>query len=85
MLSPLPLLLAAATVGILHMSTPDHWATLIILARMSKWNRSRLIGVGAMTAGGHIALSVVLGFGIVGLGLLFSQQLTMYITEGIGS
>lgn len=45
-------MLAAALVGILYMSAPDHWATLIILGRVSRWDRSRLMGVGAMTAVG---------------------------------
>jgi nickel/cobalt exporter len=67
------------------MSAPDHWATLIILGRMSKWNRSKLVGVGAMTAGGHVALSILLGFAIVGLGLVFSQQISVYVTEGTGA
>jgi nickel/cobalt transporter (NicO) family protein len=80
-----PLLLAAAFVGILHMSAPDHWATLIILGRVSKWNRSRLMGVGAMTAVGHVALSILLGFVVVEVGRIFSQRVSLYITEGTGA
>ncbi|MDA4127831.1 MAG: hypothetical protein OK452_11625 [Thaumarchaeota archaeon] len=80
----MPLLLAAASVGILHMSAPDHWATLIILARVSKWNRTRLMGVGVMTAVGHVALSVLLGFAILEVGIVISQQASFYITEGTG-
>lgn len=84
MFSPLSLLLAAASVGILHMSAPDHWATLIILGRVSKWNRTRLMGVGVMTAVGHVALSVLLGFIIVEVGIAISQQASLYITKGTG-
>jgi nickel/cobalt exporter len=84
MLSPILLLFAAATVGILHMSAPDHWATLIILGRISRWDRPRLIGVSVMTATGHVTFSILLGFGIVGLGLFFSQLVSLYITEGTG-
>ncbi|MDA4125983.1 MAG: hypothetical protein OK452_02110 [Thaumarchaeota archaeon] len=80
----MPLLLAAASVGILHMSAPDHWATLIILGRVSKWNRTRLMGVGVMTAVGHVALSVLLGFIIVEVGIAVSRQASLYITEGTG-
>jgi nickel/cobalt exporter len=83
--SPLPLLLAAAFVGILHMSAPDHWVTLIILGRVSKWNRSQLMGVGVMTAVGHVVLSILLGFIVVEVGILFSQQLSTYITEATGA
>jgi len=73
MISPLALLLAAATVGILHMSAPDHWVTLCILGQNSRWSRSRLLSVSALTALGHIAISVALGFAVVGLGVVFSQ------------
>ena len=78
-------MLAAASVGVLHMSAPDHWATLIILGRVSKWNRSHLMGVGVMTAVGHVALSVLLGFVVVEVGIAFSQQASFYITEGTGA
>ncbi|HEV2137833.1 MAG TPA: hypothetical protein VGR53_03260 [Nitrososphaerales archaeon] len=84
MFSPVPLLLAAASVGILHMSAPDHWVTLIILGRVSKWKRTHLLGVGVMTAVGHVALSVLLGFAILEVGIAISQQASFYITEGTG-
>jgi nickel/cobalt exporter len=67
------------------MSAPDHWATLIMLGRISKWSRSRLMGVGVMTAVGHVALSLLLGFAIVEIGLTFSQRLSGYITEATGA
>jgi nickel/cobalt exporter len=85
MVSQVPLLIAAATVGILHMSAPDHWATLVILGRVSGWNRSRLMGVGIMTAAGHVGFSVLLGFGVVALGFAFSQQISLYVTEATGA
>ena len=84
MFSPVPLLLAAASVGILHMSAPDHWVTLIILGRVLKWNRIHLMGVGVMTAIGHVALSVLLGFAILEVEIAVSQQASFYITEGTG-
>lgn len=72
MISGFTLLAAAALVGALHMSAPDHWLTLCMIARASKWSRPRLIGFGLATATGHVLVSVVLGFAIVGAGLLFS-------------
>ena len=66
------------------MSAPDHWATLIVLGRVSRWNRTRLLGVGVMTALGHVALSVLLGFVVVEVGIVFSRQASVYITEGTG-
>jgi len=83
--SQIALLLAAASVGILHMSAPDHWATLIMLGRIAKWSRGRLLGVGVMTAVGHVALSLLFGITIVEIGLTFSQQVSGYITEATGA
>lgn len=40
--------------------------------------------MGVATASGHVLLSLLLGFGIVGLGLVFSRGLSAEITEGTG-
>ena len=85
MVQVLPLLAAAAIVGILHMSAPDHWVTLCILAQRSAWSRARLAWLGVVTAGGHVLLSVLLGFGIVFLGLIFSAELSYYVTALTGA
>ncbi|HEV2137929.1 MAG TPA: hypothetical protein VGR53_03740 [Nitrososphaerales archaeon] len=37
-----------------------------------------------MTAVGHVALSVLLGFAILEVGIVISQQASVYITEGTG-
>jgi nickel/cobalt transporter (NicO) family protein len=80
----LPLLAAAALVGILHMSAPDHWVTLCILGQRAAWSRGRLVGFGIATAGGHVLLSVVLGFAIVAVGLAFSQEMSNKVTLATG-
>ena len=80
----LPLLGAAALVGILHMSAPDHWVTLCILGQRAAWSRGRLLGFGLATAGGHVLLSVLLGFLVVAAGLVFSQGLSSAITAATG-
>lgn len=80
----LPLLGAAALVGVLHMSSPDHWVTLCILGQRAAWSRGRLLGVGLATAGGHVLLSVLLGFLIVTAGLIFSQGLSNDIVIATG-
>jgi hypothetical protein len=80
----LPLLTAAALVGILHMSAPDHWVTLVILGQNSRWTRSRLLGVSAITAVGHVGISLVLGFAIVVLGFLVSKTISNDVTEATG-
>ena len=37
-----------------------------------------------MAAAGHVALSILLGFAVVGLGFVFSQEISLYVTEGMG-
>lgn len=80
----LPLLAGAALVGVLHMSAPDHWVTLCVLGQRAAWSRGRLLGFGVATAGGHVLLSVLLGFLIVAVGLAFSQGLSNAITVATG-
>ena len=80
----LPLLIGAATVAILHMSAPDHWATLCFLSQSSGWNRRKLLGISFATATGHALLSAVLGFGIALAGILVSRLIASYISTAIG-
>ena len=76
--------IGAAVVGILHMSAPDHWLTLCVLARNKKWAPKKLFGVSFMTAIGHVALSVVMGLVVVVVGLVFSHLISYYLDTGIG-
>ena len=85
MVAVLPLLAAAALVGVLHMSAPDHWVTLCMLAQTSKWSTSRLMAVSLVTAFGHVVLSVALGLAVVLLGVVFTRTLSEYLTTAIGA
>jgi len=76
--------IGAALVGILHMSAPDHWLTLCVLARNKKWAPKKLFRVSFMTAIGHVALSVVMGLIVVVIGLVFSHLISYYLDTGIG-
>lgn len=84
-LDVLPLLIAAAVVGIIHMSAPDHWMTICILGRTSKWSKGKLFGVSLATGLGHVVLSIALGLGIVAVGLVFSRLISFYFSLGIGA
>lgn len=42
------------------------------------------MGVGAMTAAGHVALSLLLGFAVLYVGIAFSPQASLGVTEAIG-
>jgi hypothetical protein len=77
-------LIAAAAVGIIHMSAPDHWATLVVLRNGAKWTRRRLIGVSLVTSTGHVSFSVFLGLAIVEVAIFFSNFLSYYFTKAIG-
>ncbi len=66
------------------MSAPDHWVTLCVLGKNSKWSRARVFGVSLATAFGHIGLSVLLGLGVVLVGLEFSSLVSFYLNAGIG-
>lgn len=67
------------------MSAPDHWATLVILGRVAKWRRSKLLGVGVVTAAGHVGFSLALGLAIVGLGFAFSAQVSTDLVYAVGA
>ncbi len=84
MISTIALLFAAALVGMLHMSAPDHWATLAILGKSQKWSHSKLIKISTITGVGHVLFSVILGFVLVWFGLLFPKALFSYVTYAIG-
>ena len=77
-------IIGAAIVGMLHMSAPDHWLTLCVLARNKKWAPKKLFGVSLMTAIGHVGLSVVMGLVVVVIGLVFSHLISDYLDTGIG-
>ena len=76
--------IGAALVGILHMSAPDHWLTLCVLARNKQWAPKKLFGISFMTAIGHVGLSVVMGLVVVVIGLVFSHLISYYLDTGIG-
>jgi len=76
--------IAAAAVGIIHMSAPDHWATLVVLGNGAKWTRRRLIGVSLVASMGHVSFSVFLGLVIVEAAIFFSNFVSYYFTKAIG-
>ena len=84
MINLLAYVIGAAVVGILHMSAPDHWLTLCVLARNKQWAPKKLFGISFVTAIGHVALSVAMGLVVVVVGLVFSHMISYYLDTGIG-
>jgi nickel/cobalt exporter len=81
MIDATPLFVTAAVVGTIHMSAPDHWATLAVLGKTGRWTSHRLLGFSLLTGIGHVTLSIILGFVVVGVSSLFSSLYSNYLTE----
>lgn len=81
MINPASIFVTAAIVGIVHMSAPDHWATLGVLAKTGRWTSQRLVRLSLLTGVGHVTLSIVLGFVLVEVSSLFSSLYSSYFTE----
>lgn len=84
MINLLTYIIGAAIVGIIHMAAPDHWLTLCMLARNQKWTSKKIFRISLVTAVGHVALSIVMGLGVVAIGLYFSHLISSYVNIGIG-
>jgi len=81
MINPTSIFVTAAIVGIVHMSAPDHWATLGVLAKTGRWTSHKLVGLSILTGVGHVTLSIVLGFVLVEISSLLSSLYSSYFTE----
>ena len=77
-------MMGAAVVGIIHMSAPDHWMTLCLLAKNKRWTPKKLFRTSLVTAIGHVVLSIVIGLAVMAVGLLVSRSVSSYIDIGIG-
>lgn len=84
MIQPESAFIAGAIVGIIHMSAPDHWATLVVLGKGANWTRRKLIGVSLVSSTGHVSFSVFLGLAMVEVASLFSKFISHYFNEAIG-
>lgn len=84
MINLIPYVVGAGVVGILHMSAPDHWATLCLLAKNKQWVPKKLFGISLMTAIGHVSLSIVMGLAVVAVGLVVSHLISYYLDTVIG-
>src|SRR5262245_41648889 len=65
------LLAAAAGVGFGHAILPDHWVPLAVIARTQRHPIKRVARLSALAGVTHVALSLVLGAVLIGVGLQF--------------
>jgi hypothetical protein len=70
--SSVALMLAAAAVGALHTTAPDHWMPFAALARARGWSPVRAARTTILCGFGHVTVSAVLGIvaAYVGLGVI---------------
>lgn len=69
------LIVAAASVAILHSILPDHWVPLAVVARTQRWGLLRVARVSTLASAGHVLTSVVLGSVIAVIGLQFQRAI----------
>jgi hypothetical protein len=69
------LVVAAASVAVLHSILPDHWVPLAVVARAQRWSLLRVARVSTLASAGHVLTSVVLGGVIAVVGLQFQREI----------
>ncbi|MFI5274530.1 MAG: hypothetical protein ACHQ4H_15980 [Ktedonobacterales bacterium] len=79
------LIVAAATVAVLHAILPDHWVPLAVVARTQRWRLTRVVRVSALAAAGHVLTSVILAGVIAVVGLQFQHQLDVQQGHLVGA
>jgi len=69
---------SAAFVGLVHSLSPGHWLPVVLMAKSRKWSLKTAVLGAAVTASGHILLSIALGLLSIFIGAHFFSQ---YETE----
>lgn len=68
------LLVTAASIGFIHtIIGPDHYIPFIMLAKASKWSRSKTILITVISGMGHVLSSVVIGLVGIAFGIALSK------------
>ena len=69
------LVIAAASVALLHSILPDHWVPLAVVARTQRWGLLRVARISTLASVGHVLTSVALGGVIAVVGLQFQRAI----------
>ncbi len=77
------LLVASASVAIIHAILPDHWVPIALVARADRWPLRRTAWTGLWTGVGHVVGSLILGVLAIGLGIGF-KGLVQWETPAVG-
>ncbi|MGW4249302.1 hypothetical protein [Nocardia sp. NPDC004722] len=65
------LIAAGAGVGFGHAVLPDHWVPLAVIARAQRYPLRRVLRLSGLAGFAHVALSLILGGIVIGVGLQF--------------
>ncbi|HEV3232658.1 MAG TPA: hypothetical protein VG245_10445 [Candidatus Dormibacteraeota bacterium] len=85
-LSPVALLvLAAATVAVLHSILPDHWVPLAVVGRTQRWSLLRVARISGLAAAGHVLASLLLAGLVAAVGLRFQRQIDVQQGHIVGA
>jgi len=68
------LLAAAAGVGFGHAVLPDHWVPLGVVSRTQRYPVRRIARLATLAGIAHVALSLILGAVVIGVGLQFRSS-----------
>lgn len=69
------LLIAAASVAVIHSILPDHWVPLAVVGRTQGWTMARVGRISALAATGHVVASLLLAGVVALVGLRFQEQI----------
>ncbi|MBX3479280.1 MAG: hypothetical protein KF842_02695 [Caulobacter sp.] len=61
-------------VAFLHAALPTHWLPFVLVGRGRSWSTAKTLGVAAGAGVGHVAITVMLGLGVVAAGTLVEPR-----------
>jgi nickel/cobalt exporter len=80
----LPMLLAAAGIGIGHAILPDHWMPLAVLARTRRYPARRVLRLSLAAAVTHVLVSVLAGVVLIAVGMRFRETVARHADLAVG-
>ncbi|GAA1986042.1 hypothetical protein [Catenulispora subtropica] len=83
-MTTLPMLLAAAGIGIGHAVLPDHWMPLAVLARTRGYPTRRVLRLSLAAAVTHVLVSLLAGAVLVVVGMRFRDTVARHADLAVG-
>ncbi|MFD0631029.1 hypothetical protein ACFQ9X_04615 [Catenulispora yoronensis] len=83
-MTTLPMLLAAAGIGIGHAILPDHWMPLAVLARTRRYPTRRVLRLSLAAAVAHVLVSLLAGAILIAVGLRFRDTVASHTDLAVG-